>query len=358
MKNFKKYLLLILIVFCIFGITNVNAKTVCKRATKLHKENCSVKSIGWCSNRTTAEYKYNKNDEIVYGNYGNSTSLATGDAFDCDVNGDGVFDPYKERFYYVTNLSTNNNYAVLLYYINTYNGQPNGQKGSKYHDKGQSAAYGPEIAKTHLPTASAWSNIALSSTSRDISYANGNVVVPGFSYDGYSSRLLTYQEVVAANCDGNTYKGRTCEFINENTTYHGDNYYKNRFTEGFWLDTANYIALTYYTYKFDAQLTFWSYGDPGQYSDYMNWGTRPAIEVKLDEIDTTLREHEENIYADQEQDTSKDSTNSTNKREEVVSVPDTAASVSKIILINAIICILVGITIISLNTIHKKKNKS
>ncbi|MBR2245937.1 MAG: hypothetical protein IKG58_04395 [Bacilli bacterium] len=357
MKNFKKYLLLILIVFCIFGITNVNAKTVCKRATKLHKEVCnatSAYSVYTCSH---SDNGHSKGSDVVYGNYGNSASLALGDALDCDVNSDGIFDPYKERFYYVTPLNTNSNYAVLLYYNNTYNGIANAKNNKvHYHDKGISVAAGPEVAKSHLPTTSLWNNVALSSTIRNITIDNGTTIVPNFSYEGFAARLLTLNELKSVDCWAGVGKPQ-CEFIKENTKYTYD-FFNSAFnyTTGYWLETQFYAAQSYMSYKLDAEIGTAAGGwTPANAELY---GVRPAIEVKLDEIDTTLREHEENIYADQEQDTSKDSTNSTNKREEVVSVPDTAASVSKIILINAIICILVGITIISLNTIHKKKNKS
>lgn len=343
MKIINKKILLMVIAFCIFGITNVNAKTVCKRATKLHKEQCTIG--GFCSTKGD----YQKGQDIVYGNYGTSTSLATGDAFDCDVNGDGVFNPYKERFYYITNLSSNNAYAVLLYYINTYNGQPSPKQGTYYHNKDMHAAYGPETAKTHLPTASAWNNVALASTTRDILYDTGTVALSNFSYDGYSSRLLNKQELVAANCTSDSSNSNVCKFLAENTAYRRYLDYK----AGYWLENQYYIAQTYVGYRFDSQGFSVYMSAPN--TDY--YGTRPAIEVKLDEIDTTLREHEENIYADQEQDTNKDSTNS-NNREEEVTVPDTSKDVSKIVLINAIICILIGITIISLNTVHKKKNKS
>ena len=66
---------------------------------------------------------------------------------------------------------------------------------------------------------------------------------------------------------------------------------------------------------------------------------RPVIEVKKSEI-------EDSGY--KEDDPSTDPT-------QVLTVPDTAKDLSKIIIVNAIICILVGITIISLNTVHKRK---
>ena len=41
---------------------------------------------------------------ITYGKLGTQGILSSGDAFDCDVNGDGIYDATTERFYYVTDL--------------------------------------------------------------------------------------------------------------------------------------------------------------------------------------------------------------------------------------------------------------
>lgn len=39
-----------------------------------------------------------------------------GDAFDCNVNGDGTYNQVTESFYYVTDLDSNT--VVLVYYNN------------------------------------------------------------------------------------------------------------------------------------------------------------------------------------------------------------------------------------------------
>ena len=66
--------------------------------------------------------------------YGNKSvtpnELKSGDAFDCDVNGDGEYNSNTERFYYVSdyyNTSTKEfetDTAVLIYYNNVENGIP------------------------------------------------------------------------------------------------------------------------------------------------------------------------------------------------------------------------------------------
>ena len=54
---------------------------LCKRATTFHSETCTSSSItGYC---------YAGGTSITYGQIGSIGTLTSGDAFDCDVNGDG-----------------------------------------------------------------------------------------------------------------------------------------------------------------------------------------------------------------------------------------------------------------------------
>ena len=58
----------------------INSK-ICKRAKTLHSETCTSSSTtGYCTAGGTS---------ITYGQLGNTGVLTSGDAFDCDVNGDG-----------------------------------------------------------------------------------------------------------------------------------------------------------------------------------------------------------------------------------------------------------------------------
>ena len=50
---------------------------------------------------------------MIYGTI-SSGNLKSGDAFDCDVNGDGKYNSDTERFYYVTDM--NDSTAVLIMY--------------------------------------------------------------------------------------------------------------------------------------------------------------------------------------------------------------------------------------------------
>ena len=194
-------------------------KVICKRASVLHT-----------------------GDTRTFGNLGTSGTLTSGDAFDCDVNGDGTYDPETERFYYVSdyyNASTkafNNSIAVLIYYNNVSAGSPSNNTTYAYDSSGENW-HGPQTAIEQLPTISQWSNVSLKNTTRTILNENGeNTTIGGtlpndFSYAGYASRLLTTQEVEkACNITVGSYKDGeldNCNYLMENTKYsssHVNNY--------------------------------------------------------------------------------------------------------------------------------------
>ena len=99
-------------------------KIICKKVTdnnKLHTETC-VGSQG-CTTTGTGFDKTN-NNIITYGTtYGVNSPIA-GDAYDCDVNNDGTYDPqdqygkYTERFYFLKEYEHNDSEktATLIYY--------------------------------------------------------------------------------------------------------------------------------------------------------------------------------------------------------------------------------------------------
>ena len=97
----------------------------CQRATSLHTEECTNSDTsGYCQ-----ADGYALNEEIAYGNTTTTNGVLTvGDAFDCDVNGDEIFDAATERFYYVSDYfdtstkTFNDKVAVLVYYSNTDDG--------------------------------------------------------------------------------------------------------------------------------------------------------------------------------------------------------------------------------------------
>lgn len=247
----------------------------CVRATSLHTEICSQTSTdSYC--RADG---YSTGSTIAYGSTGTSGKLSTGDAFDCDVNGDGEYDAEKERFYYVTDM--NENTAVLIYYNNVWGGVANNQATYAYNTD-TSGYLGPATAIKQLPTTTQWSNISLTNTIRNITDESGTVRVPGFSYVGKSSRLLTYQEVNEGCYDGitaiTTTKGLSgkCKFLMENTEYSSS----SMATYGIWLETlsASYMNYAWYVYGSEQTINY------NFVSNTSHDGVRPAIEVLKSDI--------------------------------------------------------------------------
>ena len=75
-------------------------KTICKRATTLHTEECQhTDTNNFCSGAGYTIDGSKKTTTITYGSLGTKGTLTSGDAFDCDVNGDGVYNEATERFY-------------------------------------------------------------------------------------------------------------------------------------------------------------------------------------------------------------------------------------------------------------------
>lgn len=189
---------------------------LCKRATTLHTEKCGTEA-------TCVSAGYTANSNITYGQLGTSGKLTAGDAFDCDVNGDGAYDSKGERFYYLTDL--NSNTATLIYYTYKYSGSntlgnaPNVYYNSNYLPNYYTKA-GPVTAVLSLPKESEWTNVSLANPIRNITNGSGTVLVPGFSYSGYAARLPSKDEIVASCPTGETLHGiDKCQFLLENTNY-------------------------------------------------------------------------------------------------------------------------------------------
>ena len=110
-------------------IKEENKKVVCKKATTLHKEKCEqTNNTYFCSAAGLT------GQIMIYGTI-SSGNLKSGDAFDCDVNGDGTYDENTERFYYVTDMDDNT--AVLIYYNNVSKGKPSNNKLAAYDISGK-----------------------------------------------------------------------------------------------------------------------------------------------------------------------------------------------------------------------------
>ena len=260
---------------------------LCKRATTLHTETCTNENASYFCQADGYALK----DTITYGNLGTTGVLTSGDAFDCDVNGDGVYDSATERFYYVSDMTNgvtqDSNTAVLIYYNNVSGGLPSNSTSYAY-DKSGSNNNGPVTAIKQLPTTRQWSNVNLTNTIRAITNEKGgNTTSAGnlptaFSYEGYAARLLTVQEV-SSGCGvtvGSYTKGELsskCKYLMENTKYSSSSFK----TSGEWLESPN-ASLSY-----DAWLLSAGDRDVGgsTVNDTDYYGVRPAIEVAKTNID-------------------------------------------------------------------------
>ena len=257
-------------------------KIICKRATTLHTEECTqTDSQYFCSGAGYTSI-------IPYGNLGTSGTLKTGDAFDCDVNGDDVYDPNTERFYYVSdyyNTSTKSfesDTAVLIYYNNVSAGSPSTNSTFAY-DSSNENFHGPRSLIAQLPTTSQWSNVSLKNITRTIfNETSGNITTGGtlpsdFSYSGYAARLLTVEEIRQGTGNNNipTWEIRELDkftYLLENTKFSSS----NNASWAWWLENV----------RSDDSISAWNVHG-GNYrnidfngvSDVNNFGVRPAIEV-------------------------------------------------------------------------------
>ena len=263
-------------------------KVICKRATTLHTEECTWDDTTYCC--SGAGYK--KGENITYGNLGTSGTLTSGDAFDCDVNGDGTYDPETERFYYVSdyyNTSTKSfesDTAVLIYYNNVSAGSPSNNTTYAYDSSGENW-HGPQTAIEQLPTISQWSNVSLKNITRTIfnetseNITTGGTLPSNFSYSGYAARFLTLQEIKKGTGITNISKWEVGEldkftYLFENTKFSID----GNSVWAWWLESARSDTSTY----------AWNVTGGGRIagSDLVSRtgdiGVRPAIEVSKTNI--------------------------------------------------------------------------
>ncbi len=277
---------------------NISTKALCRKAKTLHTEICKdTTNLFGCSGDGYAVNEKMKTTTITYGNLGEKGKLESGDAFDCDVNGDGVYDAETERFYYVSDLTdgttVDSNTAVLIYYSNVASGVPSNTVSAIYNDKvipntvyHKTGHYGPETAIKQLPTSEQWSNVKLANAIRTIRDENGTVMQEGFSYEGYAARLLSVQEVnlgcgITIGETGTQKRGELstkCKYLMENTDYYfsgTDNVY------GSWLETIYSHSPDYVYYVRGSERSASSSNAYGGF----NPGVRPAIEVAKTNIE-------------------------------------------------------------------------
>ena len=250
--------------------------TICKRAINLHQEECNSSCIAVGYTPTGSK----GTSTVTYGNCGTQGNApVSGDAFTCDVNGDGKFDELTERFYYINdyfNTSTktfDSSTAVLVYYNNVIKGISCNSNTSAYstvadiqlNDPSRLSYnqndnwHGPLTIVRQLPTTTQWSNVNLKNSTRAIlseyqlthnsQTTTGGTLPTDFSYSGYAARLLAAQELmsgcnvsvmgnIAENYSTAVGELDSCNYLLENTGYTNS----SMSNYGYWLETPNYSS--------------------------------------------------------------------------------------------------------------------
>ena len=281
--------------------SNFNYK--CKRATTLHQEKCT-QTKDFCKGAGYTKTGSKKTDVITYGNLGTRGKLSAGDAFDCDVNGDGRYDPVRERFYFVNyyfdtkKLKYDYSYVVLLYYSNVSYGVPS--NSHEPYDLTNENHHGSQTAALHMPTTTQWPNVRLKESTRQIlaeergnhnKKSNAYGDLPLFNYKDKAARLITAKEIFDP-CGVYKETGRasinelaSCIFLFENTKFASDSY----ISYGMWTETPRYGKSNTGTRDINtATATYrnWNfYRANNDVHDKQKQATKPAIDVKISDIE-------------------------------------------------------------------------
>ena len=225
---------------------------VCKKATQsspLHTETCLTG--GSCLNAG-----YSLNNTITYGTYPGSNSPLPGDAYDCDVKGNGTY----ERFYYIRENTDNDTFdnAVLVYYSSVdANGNNilSSETGATYKWVDTEGTPASDV----LPDSSLWSNTVLK------------------SFDSKVSRFLSVDDLEVA-C-GTSPIGSTsgylisCQYLMENSRFQSSSLGRS----GIWVEPYNNKYYRMHT----GQLAFQS-PDNGANSENT---VRPVIEISVENLE-------------------------------------------------------------------------
>ena len=254
--------------------------------------NSNIKIINYVCKRATTLHG-------TYGNIGTTRDLNVGDAFDCDVNGDGIYDSEQERFYYLSdyfdthNMTYSDSYAVLIYYSNVIAGSPNAEPGfssrsSMYSETGYNF-YGPTYAINQLPTTEQWNNVSLINNKRAIlthlntnsfDYSGTVNLEQNFDYSGRAARLPIYQEI-HPNCP---HLGVECSFLFEGVGL-GEPFGNS----GYWLDNPSILSTIN---NYDVAGVNQGGGFSGNYARKTGqYGVRPVIELEKGKLEMVDEEY-------------------------------------------------------------------
>ena len=192
------------------------ATTVCRPATTLHTDGTTN-----------------------FGQIPTTSTLSAGDAFDCDVNGDGTFDASNERFYFLTNTSDGK--AAMIYSNNVTQGQSSvspscSANGVTY---ASTLTEGPTNAIEQLPTTEQWPNVSIYTEPRTITddASPATTVTTDFIYTGKAARFANLDEIKAASTaglNGTANELASYPFLLENTKS-----FDSSCNSNYWLETTH-----------------------------------------------------------------------------------------------------------------------
>ena len=221
-------------------------KVICKKAAPgtLHTETCS--SGGGC-----LLHNYAVGDTITYGTIPINTYPTAGDAYDCDVNNDGIYSPTTERFYYIRKIEGEQNKGALVHYTSF---DETGQM-----DSSQSRMnYTYDEGKAYLPDSTTWTNPSLTTFDDKVSrYINGDDILTACGNPMYlNDKSYTHG----------------CIYMMENSKYQSSSLGR----AGIWIDKVNNQLIR-------IQSEFSVVQNPNK-TDSVNT-VRPVIELPFDTID-------------------------------------------------------------------------
>ncbi|MCR5788055.1 MAG: InlB B-repeat-containing protein [Bacilli bacterium] len=226
---------------------------ICKRATTLNTATCNSTNSG---NACLASY--DSGDTITYGRLGDSTTFKVGDAFDCNVAGNG----YDTRFYYLRN---SNQRAVLIANNNSVgNGILNSTQESAYYD---SLDFLPNKIYTWLnvpgPTGEWYYMAARPITIADLSAMRGNASIDELKQAGSLDKVnFLFENLGLYTSDEGISRNWLFEdVVDNNTVYYVYNAVTRNIEEVSYEDIDNYTEMG---------------------------GMRPVIEIPLSRMDLTV----------------------------------------------------------------------
>ena len=147
---------------------------LCRKATTLHTTECP--STAACKNAGYTETGSRGTNIVTFGTIPH-IGIEAGNAYDCDVNGDGTYDADTERFYYLTTKGEN---AVLMSHTN-YEGEAGQVTTENY-------IYTDALTKLPTKTTNQWNNVQVT-FSNHLDSTDTNV---------YAARFATYDELKEA----------------------------------------------------------------------------------------------------------------------------------------------------------------